>query len=163
MRLRHSTAALPLIVALAGCGTIVSETFQNVGEELEPTVTPTQAATSGAASASAEPSAGTFRIVNVGVVDGPGTDLVDAIERATGDWDLVNGTVLMDLDGTIWFCETVVVDVSPPTCSPPRLRVVDWPEGTADWDLSQPLSNNLQEAEGVLWQENFQLVGIVEP
>jgi hypothetical protein len=163
MRLRHLPAALPLIVIIAGCGMIVSETFQNVGEELEPTMTPTQAATSGAVSPSLEPSAGTFRIVNMGAVDGPGTDLVDAIERATGDWDLVNGAVLMDLDGRIWFCETVVSNVSPPTCSQPRLRVVGWPEGTADWDLSQPLSNNLQEADGVLWQEDFQLVGVVEP
>ena len=30
MRLRHTTAALPLIVALTACGTIVSETFGNV-------------------------------------------------------------------------------------------------------------------------------------
>ena len=161
MRLRHTTAALPLIVALTACGTIVSETFGNVGEDLGPNATPSQAAASVAPSE--EPSAGTFRLVNIGAVDGPGTDLVDAIERATGDWDLVNGTVLMDLDGTIWFCERVILDASPPTCSQPRLRVVNWPEGTADWDLSSAPLTGLQESEGVLWFENHQLVGIVEP
>ena len=155
MQQRRMTGVLIATVAvlLTACGEIVSTTFQNVGTSL--------AVPSPAASIGTEADA-TLTIVNAGAVDGPGVSISDALANANGEPNLVNGVVLMDEDGVIWLCEAIT-ESSPPSCGEPRLRILDYPEGTADWDISTGELIGLEEDGGVLWRENAQYFGVVEP
>lgn len=148
--------SLTLLAALlAGCGTIVSQTFTEVGDSL-PTPTPED-------SPSAESATGTFTVVDAGgPLDGPGISLADAIANADGEPKLVAGVLLMDLDGVIWLCEEIT-DSSPPDCGEPRLRVANYPEGGAEWNLEDAEITGLQEEDGVLWFEGHRLYGEVQP
>ena len=148
--------SLMLIAALlAGCGEIVSQTFSNVGESL-PTPTPAE-------SPSAEDAVGTLTVVDAGgPLDGPGISLAEAIANSDGEPKLVAGVLLMDLDGVIWLCEGLT-DTSPPACGEPRLRVVNYPEGGAEWNLQDAEITGLQEEDGVLWFEGNRIYGEVQP
>lgn len=148
--------SLILVAALlAGCGTIVSQTFTQVGDSL-PTPTP-------ATSPSAEETVGTFTVVDAGgPLDGPGISLAEAIASTDGEPKLVAGVLLMDLDGVIWLCEELT-DSSPPACREPRLRVVNYPEGGAEWNIEDAEITGLQEEGGVLWFEGNRIYGEVQP
>lgn len=140
-------------MALSACGTIVSETFENVGEPID--------SPSAASTASADVDA-TLTLETGIIADGPGISVSDAIANATGEPNLVNGVVLLDNDGVIWLCEALT-DTSPPACDEARLRVPNYPVGTADWDISTGELIGLQEEGGVLWREGAQYYGVVEP
>lgn len=149
---------LVLAILLAGCGTIVSQTFTQVGETL-PTANPDGTEPS----AGAEDQGGSFVVMDInGVVDGPGISLTEAIADAGGEPKLVAGVLLMDNDGVIWLCEEIT-DSSPPKCGEPRLRVENYPEGGAEWNLEDAEITGLQEADGVLWFEGTRLYGEVQP
>ena len=144
-----------LAALLAGCGAIVSQTFTNVDDSL-PTPTP-------ATSSPAEETVGTFTVVDAGgPLDGPGISLADAIANADGEPKLVAGVLLMDLDGVIWLCEEIT-DSSPPACGEPRLRVANYPEGGAEWNIEDAEITGLQEQDGVLWFEGSRIYGEVQP
>jgi hypothetical protein len=152
---RVIVAALIATVAvlLTACGEIVSSTFENVGETLD---TPTVGATAFAGTDA------TLTLETGSIADGPGVSVSGAIANAAAGPNLVNGVVLMDEDGVIWLCE-VLTESSPPSCGEPRLRVLNYPEGTADWDISTGELIGLQEQGGVLWREGAQYFGVVEP
>ena len=139
---------------LTACGATVSATFEQVGESLDSP----PAATS---TAPAEES-GTLTIEAGAIADGPGESVTEALAAARDEPTLVNGIVLKDLDGVIWLCEELA-DTSPPSCGEPRLRLLDYPEGTADWDMATGELIGLQEEAGVLWREGAQFFGVVEP
>ena len=86
--------------------------------------------------------------------------IADAIANPNNEPVLVNGVLLMDPDGTIWLCESL--NSSPAGCGGQGLRVIGYPEGTADWDLENAGDTGLQEADGVLYFETAQLYGVVE-
>jgi hypothetical protein len=96
-------------------------------------------------------------------VGGPGISIEQALATAGGEPPLVNGVLLMDEEGVIWLCDAVDEDASPPACEEPRLRVLNYPEGGAEWDLSSADVTGLQEREGVLWLEGSQVYGEVQP
>ncbi len=153
------TAVLPtLALALAACGTTVSETFGEVGDSLD---SPSAAASS-TASAEAQ-SDGTLTLVNVGgAIDGPAVSLSDALENTSGNPQIIGGILLKDLDGVIWLCEELA-DTSPPSCGEPRLRVLEYPEGGAEWDPELGEAVGLQEEDGVFWLEDTRSYGVIEP
>lgn len=148
---------LLLVIALAGCGgAVTSTTFSEVGDTLD-TPAPT-------ASASGAADEATLMIIEVGgAVDGPGTPIAEAVASAgDGTAKLVNGSLMMDTDGSIWLCDHVEV-YNPPQCVWPRLRVENYPEGGAEWDLSSADVTGLLEQDGVLWFESSQLYGEIDP
>lgn len=148
-------------VLLAGCGSIVSETFSNVGEELS-TPSPDDESTPSASPSAEAEDAGRFVVVNVGgPVDGPGMSLDEAIGAADGQPKLVTGVLLMDTEGIIWLCDEVT-ESSPPECGEPRLQVANYPEGGAEWNIEDAELTGLQEADGVLWFEDGRLYGVIE-
>jgi hypothetical protein len=148
-------APLLLTLALAACGTTESTTFGEVGEELP--------VGSAQASGGTPVSDGTLVIIDGAAVDGPGLPIADALANAgRGEQQLVSGVLLMDTDGVIWLCESLE-PTSPPSCGSPRLRVENYPEGTADWDLGSADITGLQEEDGVMWFENSKLFGEVQP
>ena len=149
---------LILVVSLAGCGgTVTSTTFSEVGDPID---TPPSATT---ASASAAPDEATLMIIDGNAVDGPGTPIAEAVASAgDGVPKLVNGSLMMDTDGSIWLCDYVEV-YNPPACIWPRLRVENYPDGGAEWDLSSADVTGLLEQDGVLWFESSQLYGEIVP
>ena len=147
---------LILLVILAGCGgTVTSTTFSEVGDTID---TPAPTAAESAAGDEA-----TLVIIDGSAVDGPGTPIADAVASAgDGTPKLVNGSLMMDTDGSIWLCDLVEV-YNPPQCMWPRLRVENYPEGGAEWDLSGADVTGLLEQDGVLWFESSQLYGEIVP
>ena len=93
-------------------------------------------------------------------VGGPGISLAEAIASGATDPTLVNGALLMDLDGTIWLCEALTDD-SAPACAGASVRVLNYPEATGDWDIANADVTGLKESGGVLYFENAQLYGVV--
>jgi hypothetical protein len=163
MKLR-CTAPIALLaamaLALAACGTTVSETFSDVDESLDPPSA--EASDPGSPSAAAE-DAGTLTIVDLGgPIDGPAVSLTEALENASGNEQIIGGILLKDLDGVIWLCEELT-DTSPPSCAEPRLRVLNYPEGGAEWDPELGEAVGLQEEGGVFWIPDTRNYGVIEP
>ncbi len=63
----------------------------------------------------------TLHVVPDAAVDGPGITIAAAIAQP-GPTVLVNGSLLVEPDGTAWLCDALGESL-PPTCSGPRLRV----------------------------------------
>jgi hypothetical protein len=97
-----------------------------------------------------------------GPIDGPAVSLSEALENNSGNEQIIGGILLMDLDGVIWLCEELA-DTSPPTCGEPRLRVLNYPEGGAEWDPELGEAVGLQEEDGVLWLPDTRNYGVIEP
>ena len=97
-----------------------------------------------------------------GPIDAPGISVSNAIAGANGDPAIVTGIALKDLDGVIWLCEELA-DTSPPSCAEPRLRLLNYPEGGADWDPEAGGLVGLQEEGGVFWIPDTRNYGVVEP
>jgi hypothetical protein len=166
MTLRRTASVVflaTMALALSACGgATVSETFSSVGESLDSPSPATSSAETASPSEAAEADA-TLTIVDLGgPIDGPGVSVADALANATGDPSIVNGILLKDLDGVIWLCDELA-DTSPPSCGDPRLLVLEYPEGGAEWDLETGEVVGLQEEDGVLWIENTRNYGVVEP
>ena len=150
-----------MTLALAACGTPVSETFEEVGDSLD---SPSAEASSSAVASPSEAAEeeGTLTMVDLGgPIDGPAVSLSEALENTTGNPQIVGGILLKDLDGVIWLCEELA-DTSPPSCGEPRLRVLEYPEGGAEWDPVLGEAVGLQEEDGVFWLEDTRNYGIVE-
>jgi hypothetical protein len=172
MHTRRRLVLIPaLAIVLAACGATPDDSADPTAGSDAPSSAPADPTSSAAASTPASPSAdpseaaadaGTFSVVSGGAVGGPGITLGEAIGTPSVEPVLVNGILLMDRGGTIWFCESLA-DTSPPSCDEPRLVVVDYPKGGAEWDLNNAGVTGLEGAEGVLWLVGQQLYGVVAP
>ncbi len=86
-----------------------------------------------------------------GIADGPGISIEEAIGQAGTGPLLINGSLFVDPDGTVLLC-SAIAESFPPQCGGTRLSV-------RGLDLeSMP---DLQEANGVRWAEQVQLLGTV--
>jgi hypothetical protein len=149
----HRRWALIAVLALAACSPSASESAD-----------PSEGAPSLAPSASeAAAAAGTITLPDDGAaVDGPGISITEALETAGPEPLLVNGILLQDADGNLWFCESLS-DASPPACDGTYLSVENYPDDAPDLDPENADVTGLQEADGVVWLEDHQLYGVVEP
>ena len=153
------TALLPtLALALGACAATVTETFSEVGEPID-----TPSANASPSASAAAGTDGTLTIVDLGgAIDGPSVSLAEALENTSGNAQIIGGILLRDLDDIIWLCEELA-DTSPPSCGEPRLRVLEYPEGGAEWDPELGQAVGLQEEDGVLWLEDTRSYGVIEP
>jgi hypothetical protein len=144
---------LVAVLALAACQPSASDT-----------ASPSDGAPSTAPSASeSAAAAGTITLPDDGAaVDGPGISITEALETAGPEPLLVNGILLQDADGNLWFCASLS-DASPPACDGTYLQVENYPEDAPDLDPENADVTGLQEADGVVWLEDHQLYGVVEP
>lgn len=149
-----------LIVALAIVLAACTGTVGATPDQVDGSVSPSPTASPSPSEASAPDSDGTFAIVDGVAVGGPGIGLAEGIATGTADPTLVNGVLLMDLDGTIWLCESLTDDSSP-ACAGASVRVLNYPEATGDWDISNADVTGLKESGGVLYFESAQLFGVV--
>ena len=109
-----------LLVALVACSTPAS---------VAPTATPSGAPM--------------LHVAADAAVDGPGITIAEALAQP-GEPLLVNGTLLIDPDGTAWLC-SALAESFPPQCGGERLMVVDLENAGA--------LPELQSGNGVRWSE----------
>ena len=165
MQLRSLTLLFATIaIVLAACGSTVAE---SPPIEPSPTATPSASpSTEPSEDPSEEPSVGaetgTITMVDGVAAGGPGASVSESIAANTGEPMLVNGVLLMDTQGTIWLCDAFAGG-GIPSCGEPALRVLGYPEGTADWDMANAEVTGLQEGEGILWFDEAQIFGVIEP
>lgn len=147
-----------LILLLAACSpVVVSETFGEVGDEHG------AAHGSGEIHPSTPPGAGgSIELVSDFVAGGDGITVGEAIDVASSHPVLVDGIVLRDADGTIWYCDRLVDD-SPPRCSDPQLLVLDFPTDPDLFDPAVAETVGATTRDGITWLEGHQLYGIVHP
>ena len=148
---------LGLAALLAACGGGgVSETFGEVGDEH---------AIHGSAAAhpSTPPGAdGSIELETDFATAGGGVTVAQALEAASGYPVLLDGVVLRDADGAIWFCERLI-DESPPLCSAPRLFVLNFPTAPDLFDPAVADTVGATTVDGITWLDGHQLFGIVHP
>ena len=95
---------------------------------------------------------------------GPGGTIAQALANGpTGDEipTLVNGVIFRDTDGTIYLA-TSVSDTSVPTFDGPMLKVLNMSNDGPSWDMTHAADIGLQEANGILFRENAQVLGFLE-
>lgn len=86
-----------------------------------------------------------------GTADGPGLAIADAQARI-GQQVLVNGSLLIDTDGTAWLCDAMG-ESFPPICVGPRLRL---------FHLDPSTLGRLSSGGGARWSDApVQLFGTV--
>jgi len=170
---RSILAVSIIAIVLAACGTTVGDPSeppapsQPASAEADPSVQPSAASSD----APAEPSAradeerdveGTITVYP-GTASGPGGSIQEALDGGA-DPDLpslVNGVLFRDTDGRI-FLATSVGDSAAPTFDGPMLEVLEYPNDGPMWDMANAEMLGLQEANGIVFQEDAQILGIVD-
>jgi hypothetical protein len=90
-------------------------------------------------------------VASNGTADGLGRSVSDARSHV-GEQVVVNGSLLIDPDGTAWLCEALG-ESFPPTCVGPRLRLVH---------LDASTRTGLSSGGGARWSDRpIQLFGTV--
>ena len=146
------------MLPLAACSpVVVSETFGDVGDEHG----------SGHGSAEVHPSTppgagGSIELVSDFVAGGDGISVAEAIDVASSHPVLVDGILLRDTDGEIWYCDRLV-DAGPPGCSDPQLLVLNFPTDPDLFDPAMAETVGATTRDGITWFEGHQLHGIVHP
>ena len=105
---------------------------------------------------------GTIILPNKLAVGGSGLGIAEALDTASSQPVLVNGILLRDADGTIWFC-TTLGDGEPPVCGHPTLAVENFPADESVFDPENARATGSQTEGGVTWIPNQQLYGVVHP
>ena len=171
---RSILAVSIIAIVLAACSSTVDDPSsespapsQPASPEADPSVQPSV----GPSDAPAAPSApvdderdveGTITVYP-GTVSGPGGSIQEALDNGS-DSDLpslVNGVLFRDTDGRI-FLATSVGDAATPTFDGPMLEVLEYPNEGPMWDMANAEMLGLQEANGIVFQEDSQILGIVE-
>jgi hypothetical protein len=99
------------------------------------------------------PVAGGTLHVEPGTAGGPGISIDAALAGAGSEPLLVNGALFVDAEGTMLLC-SAIAESFPPQCGGTRLQVTGL-------DISS--IPGVQEANGVQWVEQVQLLGTVAP
>jgi len=158
---RLAAAAIALAIPLlAACGTTVSVTFGEVGDEHS-------AHEAADPHASGHPSTppgadGSIELVSDFVAGGGGVTVAQAIDVLSRQPVLVSGNLLRDADGTIWVCDNVFLG-SPPRCVSPRLAVLNFPNDAGVFDPALAETFGATTRDGITWLDDHQLFGIVHP
>ena len=163
-RIRTLLSISTMTIVLAACGTATGapesqapEPTQAAVPSVEPSVAPSQAP------ADEREVAGTITVAEGMTFSGPGATVQEAIDTGTsGEYpNLVNGVLFLDTDGTIYLA-TSVSDVSAPTFDGPMLEVLNLVNTGASWDMANAELLGLEEANGIVFNQNAQILGFVE-
>ena len=93
---------------------------------------------------------------------GAGMSVAEALDLADSQPVLVNGVLLRDAEGAIWFC-TVLGDGEPQVCGHPTLSVENFPADESVFEPENARGTGSQTEGGVTWIPNQQLYGVVHP
>ena len=163
-------AATTTILAACGTATAAPASQAPQPEPATPSVEPSQAPAQPVAPAepAEEPAvevrevAGTITVAEM-AFSGPGGTITEALAAGTsGEYPhLVNGVLFLDTDGTIYLA-TSVSDVSAPTFDGPMLEVLNMDNTGASWDMANAELLGLEEANGIVFNQNAQILGFLE-
>jgi hypothetical protein len=156
-----------LVIILAACGTTTgapSAEAPTPSLPAEPTVEPSEAPVEPSEPAAEEREiAGILTQADM-AFSGPGGTIAEALANGpTGDETptLVNGVLFRDTDGTIYLA-TSVSDASVPTFEEPMLKVLNIDNDGPSWDLANADDLGLEEANGIVFRQNAQVLGFLE-
>ena len=93
----------------------------------------------------------------------PASSVAEALEAASSQPILVNGVLLRDAEGGIWFCERLDDADGPPACGHPTLWVTNFPPDGTIFEPENARGAGSQTDGGVTWIPNQQLFGVVHP
>jgi hypothetical protein len=166
----NAARLLVLSIILAGCGaTSPEEPSPSPTTPKRQTATPVPAGSPSPAASASQPEAGGVFVFTPGVMDCPGEPgglcpsytVAEAIAEPgqPGSPIIVRGYVLIEPDGTGWYCETLT-NSAPPQCAGERLAF-DGLDLIGEADLVQHWG--VEELEGVRWSDELQLLGEVTP
>ena len=170
--IRSIVALSILVILLAACGTTAAAPSEPAASPTaEPSVEPTAEPTQSPSEAPAEPTepttekrdvAGTITVAEA-AFSGPGGTIQEALDNGPSGDDptLVNGVVFLDTDGTIYLA-TAVSDVATPTFEGPMLEVLNAPNGGPSWDMANAELLGLEEANGIIFNQDVQILGYLE-
>ena len=154
-------------ILIAACGTSAgspasqsADPTQPASPSVEPSVEPSE---SPAESASDEREvAGTITVAEM-AFSGPGGTVQQALDAGTSGElpNLVNGVLFRDADGTIYLA-TAVSDESAPTFDGPMLEVLGMDNTGDSWDMANAELLGIEEANGIVFNENAQILGYLE-
>ena len=154
-------AAGPFVITmlLAGCGAAASQAPSAAPTASQSQAEATPSETPSAAPSSSQVEAGGVFVFTPGIMDCPGGCPSYSVAEAlvepgqVGIPILVDGHVLIEPDGSVWYCKTLT-ESEPPQCGGQRLEF----DGV---DLMDPAT--FEELDGVRWSEQVQLLGEVRP
>jgi hypothetical protein len=165
--IRSFLALSILALVLAACGQTADAPASETPEPSQPTA-PSQAPTDPPAASSEEPEAGARDVAGTITVaqmafSGPGGTIQEALDTAPdGDLpSLVNGVLFRDTDGSIYLA-TSVSDTSAPTFDGPMLQVLEMDADGPSWDMANAEMLGLEEANGIVFKQDAQVLGFVE-
>jgi hypothetical protein len=169
-QIRSILALSILVVILAACGTATGTATSEqpapsepTAPSVEPSVEPSEAPAEPSEPATEERQvAGTITVAEM-AFSGPGGTVQEALDAGpTGDLPtLVNGVLFRDVDGTIYLA-TAVSDVDAPTFDEPMLEVLNVDNDGPSWDMANAELLGLQEANGIVFLQNAQVLGYLE-
>jgi hypothetical protein len=157
-RARHALVLPILVLALAACA--ASPAATPGGTPTQPATTPPPASAPESPIPSAPEADGTITVVDGVTVSGPGGSIADALAAGSSDPYLVNGVLVLDLDGNLWLVDSIDT-TAPLAFEGSVLRVVDYPESGAEWDPANAGLTGLKEADGIRYFEDKQVFGVV--
>jgi hypothetical protein len=105
---------------------------------------------------------GTIVLADELAMGGAGMSVAEALDLADSQSVLVNGILLRDAEGAIWFCHALGDD-EPPACGHPTLSVANFPADESVFDPENARGTGSQTEGGVTWIPNQQLYGVVHP
>jgi hypothetical protein len=166
LRIRSILAISIIAIVLAACSTAVGDAASpSPPAGPRPPARPSAAAGGDPAEAPADEErdvAGTITVYP-GTVSGPGGTIQQALDNGpTGDLPtLVNGVLFKDPDGRIYLA-TAVSDESVPTFEEPMLEVLGMASDGPDLDMANAEILGLQEANGIVFKPDSQILGTLE-
>jgi hypothetical protein len=171
---RSILALAGLVVLLAACSTATGAPSESTAPDptpASPSVAPSEApaapseapaAPSEAPEADDREVAGTITVAEM-AFSGPGATVQEAID-AGSDPDLPNlvrGVLFRDTDGRIYLASDLA-DAAAPTFDAPMLEVLNMANDGDSWDMANAELLGLQEANGIVFVEDAQVLGYVE-
>lgn len=170
--IRSILALTILAVVLAACGTTVGAPTSEAPEPSQPAV-PSADPSVAPSEAPVEPSeapadeereiAGIITMAEM-AFSGPGGTIQEALDNGPTGNDLptlVNGVIFRDTDGAIYLA-SAISDTDAPTFEGPMLLVLNMPNDGPAWDMAYADVNSLEEANGIVFRQNAQVLGFLE-
>jgi hypothetical protein len=158
-----------LVIVLVACGTSVGAPASEAPSpsepvttpSVEPSVEPTGEPTVDPSEAPAEERevAGTITVAEM-AFSGPGGTIQEVLDNGpSGEYPtLARGVLFRDLDGTVYLA-TSLSDASAPTFEGPMLEVLNTPNDGPSWDVANAELLGLDEANGIVFNQNAQVLG----
>ena len=167
-RIRTLLLLATMATILAACGAATGapvseapEPTQPATPSVEPTVEPTPEPIETPVAEEREV-AGTITLAEGMAFSGPGGTIQKTLDIGPSVHPaLVNGVLFRDTDGTIYLA-TSVSDVSAPSFDGPMLEVLNMDNTGESWDMANAELLGLEEANGIVFNLNAQILGFLE-